>query len=336
MLPAFAIFAATLSVGYRGRRFIVLSLFAIAAVSVWLDMLQMAGGVHSPLRFYAITNFDRAVGFFANSNHNAAFLYSVIVFATAWAIQCLNSRNGRSTFHLVLFAFLLGLLFFGLSLTSSRAGLGLGFLGALLTVVLTSRAGSRQSLRFRFGVAVGSLIVVLVVFQFGFISYSERFADTAITGGFRWAIDTVTARAAERNLPFGSGLGTFVPVFQMFEPRFLVKESYINHAHNDWLELWLEAGVPALVLGVAFLAWFGKATLRLWRLGAQGASAVDGAIVRAAPIVVILLMLHSTVDYPLRTIAMMGIFAFCCAILMPPSLGKQALPAGDIAVGPRR
>jgi hypothetical protein len=38
---------------------------------------------------------------------------------------------------------------------------------------------------------------------------------------------------------------------------------------------------------------------------------------KAASIVLVLLMLHSIVDYPLRTSAMMAVAAFCCALLLP-------------------
>ena len=37
--------------------------------------------------------------------------------------------------------------------------------------------------------------------------------------------------------PWGSGLGTFEQVFKLHEPDALLSPSYLNHAHNDWLEL---------------------------------------------------------------------------------------------------
>src|SRR5262249_23234470 len=67
LLPATAIFLAMLSIERRSRRLVILLIFIIVFGSVLLDMLQVMGGGH-----------DRAVGFFANANHNAAFLYSAI------------------------------------------------------------------------------------------------------------------------------------------------------------------------------------------------------------------------------------------------------------------
>ena len=54
------------------------------------------------------------------------------------------------------------------------------------------------------------------------------------------------------NCPFGSGFGTFVPVYEKFAPRTLLG-GYANHAHDDGLELWL-AGVLAVMLAIGFLA----------------------------------------------------------------------------------
>ena len=44
-------------------------------------------------------------------------------------------------------------------------------------------------------------------------------------------------------MPVGAGLGTFVPVYAMFEKPEQVSLFYVNRAHNDVLELWLETGV---------------------------------------------------------------------------------------------
>ena len=95
LLPAIAVFLAVLCLSHRMRRNLVLMMLAVAFVSVLLDLLQMMGGQSSPLRFYAITNTDRAVGFFANSNHNAAFLYCAIPFAAAWSIGLRRQSRSR-------------------------------------------------------------------------------------------------------------------------------------------------------------------------------------------------------------------------------------------------
>jgi O-antigen ligase len=89
-----------------------------------------------------------------------------------------------------------------------------------------------------------------------------------------------------------------------------VGPTYFNHAHNDYLELWLETGWLGAALLALFLVWFLLAAWRAWRAGtalSQGASAA-----------VLLLLAQSAVDYPLRTETLAVLFAFCCALLARP------------------
>jgi hypothetical protein len=121
-------------------------------------------------------------------------------------------------------------------------------------------------------------------------------------------------------MPFGSGLGTFVPIYAMFEkPADLIRDTYINHAHNDILEIWLTTGVLGLPLFGMFVAWVALRALEIWRSApAEGADALDWIMVRAATLVIALLVAHSFVDYPLRTGAMMAVLSFACALLIEP------------------
>ena len=114
-----------------------------------------------------------------------------------------------------------------------------------------------------------------------------------------------------------------MPVYDKFAPRTLLAETYVNHAHNDWLELWLTGGAPAIILVLGFLAWFGVATSRLWRSGQPEAPILDLALAQAASIVIVLLLLHSVVDYPLRTPTLSVLFAMACAFLIRPRRIEQ-------------
>jgi O-antigen ligase len=128
-------------------------------------------------------------------------------------------------------------------------------------------------------------------------------------------------------MPFGTGLGSFVPIFQRFEPPTLIDSVYVNHAHNDWLELWLNGGVPAILLIIGFLSWFAAASMRLWRDGRLGAPVLDLALAQAASIVIVLLLLHSVVDYPLQIPTLSVLFAMACAYLIPPRGSEDDLSA---------
>ncbi len=52
-------------------------------------------------------------------------------------------------------------------------------------------------------------------------------------------------------MPLGSGLGTFVPVYQTFEKPSDIAVTYVNHAHNDLLEDLSEVFLPTAGGGMA-------------------------------------------------------------------------------------
>ena len=126
-------------------------------------------------------------------------------------------------------------------------------------------------------------------------------------------------------MPFGSGAGTFVRVYPTFEPaRDTIANVYANHAHNDLLEVCLEGGIVTVLLLVTFLIWFGLRSANVWRRSPTDVRTIDVLLMRAATIVIPLIIAHSFFDYPLRTGAMMAVFAFSCALLVEPLLPVQS------------
>ena len=67
----------------------------------------------------------------------------------------------------------------------------------------------------------------------------------------------------------GSGFGTFVPILQAYERPADILVFFINHAHNDWLELTLEGGILAVLL------------LAAWLLGEPGITRLSAPVVLA-------------------------------------------------------
>jgi O-antigen ligase len=315
LLPAAAIFLAVMQLDHDQRRRLILLLLVLVLASIVVDFLQVMQGPTSPLYFYAITNPGSAVGFFANRNHNAALLYCAIPFAAAWGLGLAHASRGLRVSGI----FMVGLVVVGavlsLAIAGSRAGLGLVFLAGLSCIALAAAHRSRHWRRTRVLIAIGGNVLALVLaFQFGFVALAGRLGHSELIEDIRWPVAEITARVAEANDPLGTGFGSFVPVFQTAEPRSLLAPYYINHAHDDWLELWLDGGIPALAVAALFLLWFIGAAFRAWR--ARGIDADSATLARAASIVILLLLLHSLVDYPLRTTALMVVFGFCAGLLI--------------------
>ncbi len=126
----------------------------------------------------------------------------------------------------------------------SRAGLGLTIAALLGAVALAFRDRRNASgvTPTRLLLAATALAVVFAA-QFALDRVLERFAEDPLKDS-RVTLARTTAEAAQLYMPFGSGMGTSVPVYAMRQaPEDAVVDAYANRAHNDFLELWLEAGV---------------------------------------------------------------------------------------------
>ena len=332
-----AIFIATLTLGYGERRRLSLVILGVGIVSVFLGLSQVAQGPASPLRFFDFTNPTEAIGFFANRNHFSALLYALTLLAAAWAVDAAltagsgpRRADGTGTIALVISFTALVALVAAQVMARSRAGLGLtivALLGALALAFADRRDSARITPARMFGAVV--VVVAMVSAQFALYRVLERFTSDPLQDA-RIPFAQTTIEAARAFMPFGSGMGTFVPVYATFEkPSDVLINTFANRAHNDALELWLETGVAGLALLAVFAVWFLWRAVAVWRHLPDGAREIDGSLARAATLIIGLLIAHSLVDYPLRTGAMMALFAFACALLVPPP--AQALRRGEAA-----
>jgi O-antigen ligase len=105
----------------------------------------------------------------------------------------------------------------------------------------------------------------------------------------------------------------------MFEDLDWVGSSWVNHAHNDYLELALVAGLPAVVMIIAYFVVAGTALARRlsFPLRGQRYAATAGIVILAG---------HSITDYPLRTFALLTLFAFFSALLYPSREARARRP----------
>ncbi|NNF79023.1 MAG: hypothetical protein HKN05_13425, partial [Rhizobiales bacterium] len=112
-------------------------------------------------------------------------------------------------------------------------------------------------------------------------------------------------QAAFDNFPIGVGFGNFQLIYPSYETATIIVSQYVNHAHNDYLELFLEGSVFA---GLLILAYF-VLVIRQCFTG----HLVD--MQKAAVIGIIFVSIHSMVDYPLRTLGLGIVFAVLNAIV---------------------
>ncbi len=307
-LPGVALFAAGLSVDSRYRTWVAGVVVALAIIAALLGVLQRFTGNASLYLYDFAPDPNSSSGFFANRNFFAAALYTSIPFLGAIALSAVRQQRLpgwlAAIFGLAYLCVILG----GLAAAASRTGIILSMAAIVATSLLPW--GSLNTLRTKTSRRVllyGIMVFVFVFSQFGLFGLL-RLAGSDPMGDLRVVIGRLTWTAIASFFPAGSGLGTFVPVFQLFETPAELRSQFVNHAHNDWLEIILEGGLPALILLVALLGWFGMACIRIW---SRRSDAAGDLVMAASTISASLLMMHAVVDYPLRTPAIMALFGLC-------------------------
>lgn len=331
LLPAIAIFIASLQLPGNYRYRLLIALVVIATLNIVMGFAQLAQGTTSALRLYEITNTTEAVGFFANRNHFASLLVMCLplsMAATAWWTYQHTARISAAPMRIVGGAFFCVLVFVAIAVARSRAGLMLGMLGVVLSmfaVFALPRHPGRKRL-------IAALVVlgVLAAAQFGLSGILQRLNDR-VGDSTRTQMTQISIEAGKAYAPMGSGLGTFRQAYTPFEAmrEDSLDHAVANHAHNDYAELWLEGGYPALFAIAVFCLLFVLLGIRIWWQQKQ-ADAFDVLLSRVCWISILLVLLHSYADYPLRTTANTCVFALLLGVAIAGSQrlkSNQALQA---------
>ena len=116
----------------------------------------------------------------------------------------------------------------------------------------------------------------------------------------------------------GSGAGTFDGVYRSVETLDTLSPRYLNHAHNDYLEIVLETGAPGVLLLLAALGFLGWRAVAIIRRTDRSETHTGLDLAYAGMIGAGVLLLHSAADYPLRTPLLGVIFGLCCAFMTRP------------------
>lgn len=296
---ALLILGVQLSSASRAR--LVYLIIALGCASAALGVVQFIGGQGGPFYFYDVTNRGGAVGLFANRNHQALFLVTLLPML---AFTCADANYFQFRWWAAVVA---GLLLVPLILvTGSRAGAILGIISIILMFSVLGRvplqreyrnSGLRRWTPLWVGLLGSGLIVVVALF--GRATAGARLFQASAEEDLRWQILPTLGRMLRVYFPVGTGLGGFERVFRMHEPDTLLAQVYMNHAHNDWLELILTGGLPAALL---MCLGFSAFAVCCWRHFRPSRISDEYAMLpRLGLVTLFLIGLASLVDYPART-----------------------------------
>lgn len=310
-----AVMILAIRAGTQHNFLLVVALQAMFVITAFVGIVQASG---VDIRLYPYNS--EMSGLFANRNHQAVAI-CLLVPISAVVFDYLGEKY--SNFKLQGFIFIaicvitLGIIV----ITGSRTGLALYFMSLALTFFLKIRLynalferNGKTKWPNIFIASCFAIFVIIATFYYSSRGIVSRFDN--VTDDPRLPVWREVAALIPTYMPFGSGVGSYPEVYQIHEPQSLLSPSYSNHAHNDWLEVLMTAGVPGVCLVVAGLVLTVVAVPKAW--SAQG---LTGRINRLGIAIILVFAIASIVDYPLRTptlAAVMGL-ASIWATLPPPA-----------------
>jgi O-antigen ligase len=236
----------------------------------------------------------RAVGNLRQPNHLCSLLLWALVAAVA--LHALRRLSGAALAALVL------LLVLCIELTASRTGAaGLALLG------LWGLVDRRLPRAARLALVAAPLLYALA---WAGMAWWGDVSQQALGAGARLAADGGLGESSPNARPniwrnallliaanpwVGTGFGEFNLAWSM-TPFVNRPTAFFDHTHNLPLQLMVELGVPLALLVMALLV---LALWQAWRRAARAADDATAASSRAALVLVLLVGIHSMVEYPL-------------------------------------
>lgn len=309
------------------RRRLPTVIVIVIALSLLVGLFQFTGaGIVNPL----VNGTPGVVdGMLANRNHYALFLALGILITPACAFVDATRSQRRAPAAL---GFVV-LLVLAILATGSRAGMVLGGVALVLGWVLARHgiaAALRRYPRWTMPLLGIGLVVMLAIFVLASVAADravsiDRLIDDDAGQDMRSRGLPTVLTIIHNLFPLGSGMGSFDQIFRIYEPFTLLKPTYFNHAHNDFLEIVLTAGLPGLLLLAVAIGWWGWMSVAAWRAGTGS----DYLLPKLGSAMLLLILIASMFDYPARTpliMAMVMIAAIWLGMARPRMSAPSEAP----------
>ncbi len=292
----------------RSSRELMLTLYTVIFIAVLAFPIGLAQAI-SPgtLKFYDIVNLGVPIGFFSNANHMAMFNVMAVPLAMYVASRGYRrfTKNNDGIAKIAMAGMALIMMLTTVLMTESFAGFGLLIVVTILSlpVVFAKQLKRPKVLA---GVVAGlGIFIAAAIINAGDLQtlLTDKLNDSESIS--RAIIYDNTVEAIRAMGWVGSGPGSFYDVYLMYENRDTMTTTFANQAHNELLQVILELGVFGASLMAAFIVWFIVASFK-----AVKAPRRSRKLILILLVSILAVILHSLVDYPLRTIALASFTAF--------------------------
>jgi O-antigen ligase len=319
MLPMLAAYAAVRTAGQKRFDAIIDGICIAGVLGAIIAFMQLLFPGASELHFYPLGDYEAPIGFFTNHNHQGTFLLCVFALGALHKGAPAGFRKQYRQQAIVVVA--LVAVIASVLATGSRTASALMPLAIALALSCyfarpwpTGHFASRKVL-----IIAGSIALLAIVFL-AIVLGGEALLRSLHRGPVRldqrWDFWPDVLQIVPKYLPFGSGIGTFAQIFAVNEPLGSVSPHYLNHAHNELMEIAMEAGLPGLWICAMFVIRFAQQAWSLWWRSGHGERATHYG--RVATIPILLILLHSLDDYPAHTFALSALLGVSWAIMAAP------------------
>jgi O-antigen ligase len=303
-------FARMLGQDRESRRRLVTWLVALGTFEALYGLVQYLTGWQRIFGYVKKYNLEEATGTYINRNHFAGFLEMVIPFGVALVLyenaklpqKVMPGRKarikrvlgGRKLSRIGLWLLAATVMVAGLFFSLSR----MGIISAVASLaVMAAFSGFQRKAGLWVAAAIMACGIILVLWmgagpalgRFGTINEEYASADES-----RWSLWKDTARLIGGHPLLGSGLGTFPVAFTRVQSTFLGR--FVNHAHNDYLELASDLGIPAAAL---FFGSMGALLVRVARKTGSSQASFERAMALGCLGSIAAILLHSLTDFNL-------------------------------------
>lgn len=263
------------------------------------------------LDFFGNSHKGWLLGTFANRNHAALFFAScIIITAALFEVRRPNAHPRSAKLERVILIAIMLLWALAIIGTGSRSGIVLAFIAIAIGTYIATW-GMRLPIWTWVAGATSIVVGIAVVMTSSRIQRLIERYDT-VGDDQRWSIWTNSIKIIIDYMPWGTGFGSFKVVYNKIEPFNELLPTYVNNAHNDYLELLIETGFSgAIILGALFVMII-LLVVRGVRIGIPQVSrhcVVGGGVI-------FIFACHSVFDYPSRRMATAVVLFFAFGLLL--------------------
>jgi O-antigen ligase len=326
----------------RSNRRFAIAMIALGLLEAFYGLVQYLAGWQQIFGYVKKYDLQEATGTYINRNHYAGLLEMTLPFALAFAAHQfgrLRERHPRLFNHLrrLVKRASLQRLFFWLSIAAVLFGgivcseSRMGIISALLSASLMFALASTSQFEWKIWLTLGLTFLILsfglatwigtgpIVDRFEGVAQEYSAGDSSRLSIWRDSLHLI------RQHPWaGTGLGTFPIAFTAVQTTFLGQ--FVNHAHNDYLELASDLGIPAALGIIVVMIWVFARAVQTSRTPEAG---FDRFLALGCTGSIAAILLHSLTDFNLYIPANSLLFASILGLTM--SLWRRRVHHASVA-----